>query len=119
MTAAVAAVMPGPQHDADEESDERTERDLDVRVQPAGERDAAARFGEAEDDEPHRDGAHEVRERRGGPERRRGGGGKPKDSAADREVDDARRETPDAEGANERTFVCVARHMADGGRLRS
>ena len=40
-----------------------------------------------------------------GPERRRGGGGKPEDSAADREVHDARRETPDPEGANERTFV--------------
>ena len=60
-TAAVADGDPRPEHHAGEESDERTERDFDVRVESAGQRDATARLGEAEHDEPHRDRADDDR----------------------------------------------------------
>ena len=104
-TAAAATRDCRPQHEAGEEPDGRAQREVDEGVHAAGQRDAAARFGKAEDDEAHRHRAHEVRDGRGRPEDAGDRRGQAKDAAADREVDDARRHAPGAEGADERSLA--------------
>ena len=111
-----------PDQHAGEKADVGTERELDVRVRAAGERDAAARFGEAEHDESHRDRAHDVRERGRGAECGSDVGREAEDAAADGDVDDACGERPRADGPNERTFGGGTRFghaRAIAGRLRS
>jgi hypothetical protein len=101
-TAATAMLPIDPQQHAGEEAGEGTEGDFHVGVGAAGEGHAAPRLGKAEDDESHRHGADEVGEGGGRPQDGRDVGGQAEDAAADRDVDDARGQTPDADRADER-----------------
>ena len=97
-----AGRQPGQQQQhPGEESDERTERDLHIRVGAAGLRDAAAGFREAQHDAGHDGGAREVGERRGGAEPRDRERGQREDPATDRVVEDRRGELAYAEGAQQ------------------
>ena len=94
-TAAAATRDRRPQHEPREEPDGRAQRDVDVSVDAAGQRNAAPRLGEAETMRPIVDGADDVGDA-APPGRARPaiGAGKPEDSAADGDVDDARRQPP-------------------------
>ena len=105
LTAATAVVPSSQIENAGEKADVRTERELDVRVRPAGERDTTSGFSEAEHDQPHRDRAHDVGDRRGSTERVSDVGWKTEDAAADRDVDDAGRERPRTDRTNERSLA--------------
>ena len=64
--------------------------------------DAAAGVGDAQHDQPHRDRAHQVGDRRRGAERAGDVRRQPEDAAADRDVDDAGGQTERADRADQR-----------------
>ena len=91
-----------PQQHAGEESGVGPERRADVGVRPAGQRHAAAGIGDAQHDQPHRDRADQVGDRRRGAERAGDVGRQAEDAAADRDVDDAGGQAERADGADQR-----------------
>ena len=90
-----------PQQKTREETHERPERDLDIGVEAAGQRDAAPGLGHAQNDQAHHQGTEQVGHECGRAERRRHVGGQPEDAGADGEVDDAGGERERADGAAE------------------
>jgi hypothetical protein len=90
-----------PQQEARKETRERAECGFDVRIRAARQRDATARFGHAQHDETHRDGAEQVRQRRGGAELGGHVGRHAKNAAADRDVEDAGAQCERADGSRQ------------------
>src|SRR6185437_444766 len=83
--------------------------------------DPASGFREAKDDQAHEQRADQVGHRSRGAERRGSRGRETEDAPANREVDDVCRETPDADGAEKRSFPRIAIHVTQftGGELTS
>ena len=90
-----------PEEHAGLEAQEGPERRLHVGVGPAGQVDAAAGLGEAEDDEAHGDRADEVGEGGRRPEPARHVRGQTEDPSAHGDVDDAGGEPEHADRAQE------------------
>ncbi len=99
-----------PVHHAGQEADVAAERRFHVGVDAAGQRDPAARHGEAGDDERNRCGAGRVGEGGGGADARGHHRRQHEDARPDRAVDDARRERAHPDGAHERR-VTRGRHV--------
>jgi hypothetical protein len=93
-----------PEQDPGEKPDVRSECQFDIRIRTAGERHSTPGLGEAQDDEAHRHGAHDVCKWCRRSERVRHNRGKAKDAPAYRDVDDAGGKGPRADGAHERTL---------------
>ncbi|AMW04496.1 hypothetical protein GEMMAAP_05845 [Gemmatimonas phototrophica] len=90
-----------PQQHTGEEAHIAAKDRLHVGVWATGERDATARFGEAQYHEPHDGRADEIHERRRGTGRSGGSGRKAEDAATHGDVEDAGREGPNANRADQ------------------
>ena len=91
-----------PQQHAGQKARVGSERGADIGIRSARERHAAAGVRDAEHDEAHGDGAHQVGQRRGRAERAGDEGRQAKDAAADGDVDDACGKAQRADGTNQR-----------------